>query len=591
MQKQPLLILTICFILGILVQEYLELPTKYIFFSFGISIFILFFSFQKSFFFCRYQSYFVGLLFILGGISLHAFANRKIEIPMLKPKENIIFKIHKKLNSNEKNRRYEIIAKARENTFRSVLTLRKNFPELDFQKYYRANVYINRIEHPKNDYQFDYAKFQNRKGIYFQSYIAEKIEVSERDNLSFFEEINQNRFEILSKIDRTNMSSKSREFLKGIILADRTEMDSETVDDWSKTGLVHLLAISGSHIVIIFGIFFWIFIKIFPINFRKYAILISLIFIWIFAIFIGMGSSVMRSCIMITCYFMYILLQRKTDLLHTLAISAFLILIFDTYQLFDIGFQLSYAAVFSIYWLNPALLKFFPIFKKKYQTYLVNIVTITLSAQIGTLPLVLFYFHQFSWISIFANLIIIPFSEIIIIFSFLMAILVSFNINFDFLNSIYDQFILNLLKIIHWFSGFESLFNKNIPMSLFEVVLLILNLYFLRFLLFKFNLKNILRFTFIVMIFIVVRFSLNFYAQHQNEVMIHYYYKEKYFSVKEKSNTTFWIKKNTNIEKVQKYIIDPYLSSRRIKQCQIKMIPEHIQQISYKGKNYNIAEN
>jgi competence protein ComEC len=113
---------------------------------------------------------------------------------------------------------------------------------------------------------------------------------------------------------------------------------------------------------------------IFPAKFRKIPILLSLILIWSFTIFIDYGSSVVRSCIMIL-RITVLFLQRKPDLLHAMAIAGFLILIFDTQQLFDVGFQLSFIAVFGIFWLNEPILKYLPKPKNKIQNFLFNVVS------------------------------------------------------------------------------------------------------------------------------------------------------------------------------------------------------------------------
>ena len=197
------------------------------------------------------------------------------------------------------------------------------------------------------------------------------------------------------------------------------------------------LAISGSHMAIIFWLILLLLKPIFPANFRCVPIVISLIFIWLFAIFIDFGSSVIRSCIMISAYYFYVLLQRKPDLLHAMAISGLAILIFDTNQLFDVGFQLSFIAVFGIFWLNEPILKYLPKPKNNVQNFLVNVVSISIAAQLATLPLVIFYFHQYSLISVIANLVVIPFSEVIIVFALLMTILLGFGFEISWLKALY----------------------------------------------------------------------------------------------------------------------------------------------------------
>jgi competence protein ComEC len=90
-----------------------------------------------------------------------------------------------------------------------------------------------------------------------------------------------------------------------------------------------------------------------------------------------------------------------------------------------------------------------------------NTISISVSAQLATLPLVLYYFHQFSFISIIANFFIVPFSEAIIVFSFLMTIFIALNLDFNLMNVAYDFVIQILLTIIHWFADFSHLFHRK----------------------------------------------------------------------------------------------------------------------------------
>ena len=442
----------------------------------------------KSPFFQKVKYYFLGFFFFSIGIFLHFQNSDKPDIPAFQTKENIVFQLSKKLNSNEKNRRYfvEILAiPSREikdfSPIKTVLSIPKEQELLDFEHFYDAEVYIHRPEEINNNFQFDYKKYLARQEVYLQAYLPNEILKTPKTEVSFSDEIRQKRLEILNKINQTPLSPKIQEFLKGIILSDRTEMDSETVQDFNQTGLTHLLAISGSHMVIIFWMTLFVFNQIIPVKFRKLSIILSLVLIWAFAIFIDYGSSVMRSCMMISCYYVMVLLQRKSDLLHSLALSAFILLIVDSNQFFDVGFQLSYVAVLGIWWLSEPIKKLFR--KPKYwlEDFLYSITAMTFSAQIATLPLAIYYFHQFSFVSIFANLLIIPLSEIIIISSLFMVIAIAFGMKFLFFYQIFDAFILYVLKVIHWLSGFEALMNKNLSLGLLELSALFLMIYFLKY--------------------------------------------------------------------------------------------------------------
>lgn len=596
MNKQPLLILVICLILGILLQEYLILSELTVFSLLIISCISLVSILIKAPFFQKAKYYFLGFLFFSIGIFIHFQNSHKPAIPTLKVKENIVFQLSKKLNSNEKNRRYfvEILAIPSNDIkdfspIKTVLSIPKEQEQLDFECFYNAEVYIHQPEKINNDFQFDYGKYLARQEVYLQAYLPDEILKTAKTKVSFSDKIRQKRLEILNKINQTPLSPKIQEFLKGIILSDRTEMDKETVNDFNQTGLVHLLAISGSHMVIIFWMTLFVLNQIIPVKFRKLSIILSLTLIWAFAVFIDYGSSVMRSCLMISCYYVMVLLQRKSDLLHSLALSAFILLIVDSNQFFDVGFQLSYVAVLGIWWLSGPIKKLFR--KPKYwlEDFIYSITAMTFSAQIATLPLAIYYFHQFSLVSIFANLLIIPLSEIIIISSLIMVIAIAFGMKYLLIFQIFDAFILYVLKAIHWFSSFESLMNKNIPLNILEVGALLLGIYFLKFLIKDFfNLKHLLRFSFCLLLFFGLRIGFNSYNFDKQEVLVHHFYKDKIISIKKKNQLVFWLKENKNEEKIKDFVINPYLVSRRISDYDIQYYPDDSEAFVFQGKKYNL---
>lgn len=340
--------------------------------------------------------------------------------------------------------------------------------------------------------------------------------------------------------------------------------------------------------MVVFGIFYFFLIRFAPLQLRKYAAIFSLIFIWLFAAFIGFGNSVLRSCIMLSVYFIFVLLQRKTDLLHSLALSAFFILIGDTQQLFDVGFQLSFSAVLGIYWLNQPLLKYFPKQDNYIKKLLFNTITISLSAQLVTLPLVLYYFHQFSLISILANFVIVPFSELIIIFSFLITVLISFGIDFELINGLYDEIIQVLLKVIHWFAEVDVLFFENIPMNGIEVISVSMFVYLLRAAILKFNTKNTMRLMMAAILFLMIRNGITAFENRKEEILVHHFNRNKIFSVKNGDRVCFWISDMKNKTKILQYIVNPYCASRRVDHFEIKTLSPSIQKVVFRNKIYDL---
>ena len=583
MNKQPLLLMLLCYVLGIFFCDLIPTSIHQTVFLMSFALVFTMLSFFKVKILKELKNYSLGFLFFSVGVFSHYWHSKKSEIPNFQGKQTVVFQINKKLNSNKKYRKYEVLAKAEGNEINAILYVPKEEKQLDFKNYYQTKVYINKVESPKNDFQFDYAKYLARKGIYYQSFATDEILEAPKKTLTISEKIRQKRLEILNTIDGSKLPKREREFLKGIILADRTEMDAEMVSDFSKSGLVHFLAISGTHLAIIFWLILYLLKPIFPAKFRKIPIVLSLLFIWSFTIFIDYGSSVVRSCLMITAYYSFVLLQRKPDLLHAMAIAGFAILIFDTHQVFDVGFQLSFVAVFGIFWLNEPILKNLPRPKNKIQDFLFNVISVSLAAQIATLPLVIFYFHQYSFLSIVANVIIVPFSEIIIIFSLLMTVLFAFKLEFSWLSFIYEKLVDFLLKSIHFFADQDWFFIKNIPLNWGELIILFVVIFLLRGL-FLHQSKTMLRFLGIALLFFMVRIIVDFYQFKKTETLVVENFNQKTIIQKEGNRAIFWVDKKSNNEMLKRSIIEPYITSRRIERYEIKVDPKGFSEVKIRSE-------
>lgn len=592
MQKQPLFVMLACFVVGIFLCDFFSFSFQISFAVLILNAVFIFFALFNIKFFKKFKNIFLAFFFFSVGVFIHFLNSKKPNLPNFEGKKSIVFKLNKKLNSNEKYRKYEILATtklAHKNyDFSAIISISKEDKPLDFKNFYQTNVYLNKVKPPNNDFQFNYEKYLARKKIYYQCFAFDEVLISPKKELSFPEKIKQKRSEVLENIDNSYLKTQVKEFLKGIILADRTEMDAELVSDFNKSGLVHFLAISGTHFAIIFWLILFLLKPLFSAKNRNIPIIISLVLLWLFAIFIDYGSSVVRSCLMISAYYGFVIFQRKPDLLHALAIAGFGILIFDTQQLFDIGFQLSFLAVLGIFWLNEPIQNYLPKPKNKIQNFFVNIFSISFAAQIATLPLVIFYFHQYSFLSIVANLVILPFSEMIIIFSLLMTVLYAFRIEFLGLSFIYEKIVEILLKVIHFFAAQDWFFVKNIPMSLLELVLALISIYYLRFVLKKINYQSFIQFSFVLLVFLGIRISLNWYYFEKSEILTVHYFKQKVFLIKDKQKVIFWVEKNINQDKVLKFIIEPYLTSRRIEKFEIKELPDNANSVKIKDKFFKI---
>lgn len=576
MNKQPLFVCTLGFILGICFQDYFNLSQLWVISGIVLGVILFGLGSIKNLFFDKIKSIFLLFLFFSLGNFIHFLNSKPEQLPTLAKNKpiNIVFKLEQKLNSNEKNRRYEIQILNFKNPFSTVISIPKNQQELDFLHTYNTKAYLNPTEKPQHDFQFNYQKYLARQKIFVQGYIPNKISVIPKTELSITDRIKHQRWILLNRIEQSSLQPQNKALLKGIILADRTEIDKEIIQNFTRTGLIHILAISGSHMAIIFLLILFFLKPIFSVKYRNIPIYLSLLAIWAFAILIDYGNSVMRSCIMISIYYIMIFLQRKPDLLHSIALSALLILTWDTHQLFNIGFQFSFMAVLGIFWLYQPIIQLFGKVKNHILRFTLNSFALSFSAQLAVIPLVIYYFHQFSWLSIFINTISIFSSQAFIIFSFIVCILFGFNLAVDEILDIYDLSASFFLNMIAFFSRWDFSFLQNIPLNFIELSILLFIVYFLREIFVRPNLKIFLKSLFLGLLFVLTRICYNFYWEQKDEVLSHSFYQQNLISVKKRKHITFILSETINQSKAQEFIINPYFSSRRAEFLEIKILPK-----------------
>lgn len=519
------------------------------------------------------------------GVFAHFLNSKTPQLENFEGIQKVGFQLNKKLNSNEKFRRYEITVFHIEHFYRkgilplkAVISVPREVNMLDFNHHYQTDLYLHKVTSPKNDFQFDYARYLSRKKIFYQGIVSHALFVSPKRKISFEDKIRQKRWEVLQHIDQTTLNVNVKEFLKGIILSDRTEMGEVVVQDFSKSGLMHFLAISGTHFAVIFWMLLSLLKPLFSVKYRNIPLVVSLVLLWTFAIFIDYGSSVVRSCLMISAYYGFVLLHRKPDLLHALSMAGLFILIGDTQQLFDMGFQLSFLAVLGIFWLNKPILNWLPKPNNKFENFLVKAVAISFSAQLATIPMVLYYFHQYALLSIVANLFILPFSEAIIVFSLLLVTLLTLNVRAEFLEEMYNFLVETLLKGIHFFAQENIFFFRHLSMSGAEVILLFGILYYLRRILENKNWHSWRGFLGLMFLFLILRTSLSWYHVEKKEVQRFESFHQTIVVQKNGTHVTFWMKKSSYQPKTLSYFVEPYLVSRRAATYQIIWLPENINQ-------------
>ncbi len=334
------------------------------------------------------------------------------------------------------------------------------------------------VKPPANPYQFDYQRYLKLKSIYHQAYAdsASWEKVAENQGNFFLAGAKQFRRNALKVVNAWDMPEDEKSVSKALLLGYRNDIQDELLEAYQSAGAVHVLAVSGLHVGIIYIILLRIlsFLKHHK-NGLKIRAFMLLAVLWFFAMVTGLSSSVVRAVTMFSFVALGTGFNRKTSVYNTILASAFLLMFFRPTYLFDVGFQLSYFAVFAIVWLQPKLAGFW-----KPKTWVVkqfwDITTVSIAAQIGTFPLALFYFHQFPSLFLVSNWAVIPLITILMYLGLLTLIVswaagVSSFIS-EFLVTFYSTFLSLMNYAVNWVNSQAEFLIGGIHISVLEMILL-----------------------------------------------------------------------------------------------------------------------
>ncbi|HEU5166033.1 MAG TPA: ComEC/Rec2 family competence protein [Chitinophagaceae bacterium] len=320
---------------------------------------------------------------------------------------------------------------------------------------------LQEIKNSGNPGGFDYKRYSLFQGITYQVYLKEnEFAVLPTINKTFFQQfINTSRAKVLD-ILRTNIKGeKELGLAEALLIGYKDDLDKTLVQSYSNTGVVHVIAISGLHLGLIYWLLTWFFK---PLQKRKLNWLRPIFILtglWLFSLLAGAQPSVLRSAFMFTCIVLGDSFARKSSIYNTLALSALLLLCINPYWLWDVGFQLSYAAVLSIIIFMQPVYHWFYI-KNKTLDFIWKLNAVTIAAQILTVPIGIYHFHQVPLNFLFTNFLAVPLSSFILLDEILLCV-ISF---IPPLAAIIGQFISWLIWIMN--SYIERI--EMLPFSLWD---------------------------------------------------------------------------------------------------------------------------
>lgn len=492
LQKIPFLRILICFVSGIILADSFAGIFGYVFVLVLLFIILLFLiiKFNNNFTYFQIYSFLLSALILFCGYVYFESFNKKIKcVDGEYYCASLLEKPIKKENSYKSELRLKEM---------SISGLEKALNETVIA-YFKPDSILNTlhagdrilfstspsyITNNGNPYEFDYQKYLSRKRIYRQVYLTsgdwKSLPSPYGKPLTTYAKIIREK--LLSIYLENNITDERFAILSALTLGYKDVLDPEVKSVFSSAGAMHVLAVSGLHVGIIYLIinFMFGFLKKRKIG-RLIFVIFSIASLWIYALVTGMSPSVLRAATMFSFLVFGENIRRPVNIYNSLAASAFLLLMINPNFLFEVGFQLSYCAVVGIVFFQPKFYKLIT-FNGWLQDKLWGLFTVSLAAQISTFPFSIYYFNQFPTYAWLSNFIVIPGAFIFIFLG--IAILVFSPISF--ISGILGEITSYLLDLLYAFlSAFKYLpyyVIKGIYISkeqlfLFLVIIILIMIY------------------------------------------------------------------------------------------------------------------
>ncbi|WP_341221125.1 ComEC/Rec2 family competence protein [Polaribacter atrinae] len=319
---------------------------------------------------------------------------------------------------------------------------------------------------PLNPHQFNYKSYLAKQGIHHQIFIDENQFLRLNTKAKTVFGLSATFRNLIQKgLEKYHFKPDELAVINALLLGQRQDISKELIVDYQRAGAIHILAVSGLHVGVILWILSFIFKPVERIKYGKFiktVIIVSLL--WMFAFIAGLSASVVRAVTMFTFLAIGLSFRRKNVVEFSFISSMLFLLLIKPMFLFDVGFQLSYLAVFGILWTQP---KIYGIWKPKYKivNFFWQLLTVSLAAQVGILPLSIYYFQQFPGLFLASNLVIIPFLGAILIGGILVIITAVLDVLPQFLADIYGVVISWMNGFVSWVSHQEEFLFKEISIS------------------------------------------------------------------------------------------------------------------------------
>ncbi|MCK9254213.1 MAG: competence protein ComEC family protein [Bacteroidales bacterium] len=338
---------------------------------------------------------------------------------------------------------------------------------------------LQEVENKGNPEEFDYKKYLSYNLILSTDYLSSsewKI-LKEDKNLKLQHRFSRFRNKLIELLQANNLKDDELAVVSALALGYQDSLSDELRHAYSSAGAMHILAVSGMHVGIVYGMIIFLLSFFKSEKLRLPKVFLSIILVWAYAFLTGLSPSVSRAALMFSIMALGNIQKHKSSSLNAVAASAFILLLINPYNLVKLGFQLSYIAVIGIILLNEPIYQLVNP-KNKIIDKIWSLTAVSLAAQIVTAPLGMFYFNQFSNYFLITNYLLIPISSVAI----WMIIIVFILSPIPVLSAFVSKILVYIIKAMNFCAlGIESLpfsVSNDIYINLPQLVLLYLIIIF-----------------------------------------------------------------------------------------------------------------
>ncbi|MFD0964332.1 ComEC/Rec2 family competence protein [Pseudofulvibacter geojedonensis] len=565
--------ITICLILGILIGYYFCPSSRLLFQVFSLLLilfcFQFFYTLNKSI-----QKPFFGLLtyilfLLIGCISTHiqTHSNQKnyYNKYAVADKPNLInIQLYKKLKPSKYHQRYlgKIIYLNRKKATGTILVNIADSLEAGIDSCFLSYTALTQFSQTKNPHQFNFKAYMAKKNIRHQLFLSAHNSKNYLSKPTIYGYTNNIRNRINKHLQPHIKNPNNLSIINALLLGQRQDINEDVYQNFTQAGAIHILAISGLHIGIIMLLLNWLLkpLQKLP-KLKKCIPFIIITLLWFYAFIAGLSASVVRAVTMFSLLSIAIHFKRRTNTYNTLCISAFILLLCNPNYLFDVGFQLSYTAVFAIISIKPLFDKIWKpknlVLKKLY-----DIFSVSLAAQIGIVPLSLYYFHQFPGLFMLSNLIIIPILGILLVFGFVIIITAYFNI-LNQLVPFYEYLIDLLQEFVAYIAQKEQFIFEQISfnsLNLISSYILIISFVILWN---RFSVKKLALVLTSIIIFQSALLFNKYKHQKKNELIVFNQYKNTLIGMRNGQSLNYASSSENTRNNINNYIIGEFITEHK----------------------------